>query len=149
MDVVSVGREPGCIELRPSRGVAYVCRPRILYFEHIPAAPWNSFFLLEAAELAPSRVYDDLSYQHEELLELPDGQYHDRSHLDQGILGYDDAGDEIPIPDPHRLVVRYFSGKFLVVAKRSLWNRTSATYDGRHANLSLQEIRRQIEEALH
>jgi len=145
---VARSKEAGCIELQPTPGSAYVSRPDTLHFEHISNSPWNSFFLLSTQELQPSDVYAGRVSDYEELLELPDGEYLDRSHLDQGSLGYDESGADIPIPDPHRLVVRYFSGKFLIVAKRSLWNLTTSTYDGRHAKMTPAEIRQQIESAL-
>jgi hypothetical protein len=148
MDEVTYSREPGCIEFRPDPSVAYVCRPGVLYFENIAASPWNSFFLLDTASLSPSGVYEEGTRAHEEVLELPDGEYVNRSHLDEGSLGYDGNDRDIPIPDPHRLVVRILAGKLLIVAKRSLWNRVSQTYDGRHNTMSAAEIRAEIEAAL-
>ena len=148
MAAVTYSREPGCIEFRPDPSVAYVCRPAVLSFEHITSSPWNSFFLLNTASLAPSGVYEEREREYEEVLELPDGEYLNRSHLDQGSLGYDESDRDIPIPDPHRLVVRILDGKLLFVAKRSLWNTVSQTYDGRHNTMSAAEIRTEIEAAL-
>ena len=150
IDVVNLApsKETGCIELQNSSEVAYVCQPHTLSFEHISGSPVNSFFVLSTQEIQPSGVYHEMSGQYEELLELPDGEYRNRSALDEGHLGYDKSDAEIPIPDPHRLIIRFLSGAFLIVAKRSLWNRTTATYDGRHAEMTPIQIRQQIESAL-
>jgi|SRR5579864_6715372 len=146
---VASSSEPDCIELRPGPNVAYICRPSQLYFEYFVNAPRESFFLLETLPIAPSGVYESLASVREELLELPDGQYSSRVYLDEGYIGHDESGNEIPIPDPHRLVVRHLTaGKFLLVAKSSLWNGTLGTYDGRHSQLTHVEIRAQIEVAL-
>ena len=149
MSEVALSKEQDCIELRPSPGVAYVCRPSRLYFDYIPSALRESFFLLEVLPLSPSGVYEPAPSGREELLELPDGQYVSRGYLDEGFLGHDENGATIPIPSPHRLIVRQLAaGKFLLVAKASLWNATPGTYDGRHNQLSHSEIRGQIEIAL-
>jgi hypothetical protein len=150
-DMIDIGlsKEAGCIELRPAPNIAYLCRPSSLHFEYISDSAWNSFFLLETAGLSPSGIYgDDSSDGREELLELPNGQYYSRSHWDENSLGEDEDGREIPVPKASRLVVRHFDGKFLIVAKKSLWNGTSATYDGRHQKLAPAEIRAKIEAAL-
>jgi serine/threonine-protein kinase len=151
MDIIKVarGREDNCLELHDAPSCAFVCRPLSLTFEHFPTSPWNSFFLLDTARLPPSGVYPELTLQHEELLELPDGEYVERSHLDAGFFGHDEDGCTKPIPDPHRLVTRYFTGKFLMVAKRSLWNLDSSTYDGRHSRMDAATIRAAIAAAIH
>ena len=143
MDILKVARarEDNCLELHDAPSCAFICRPSILALEHFPESPWNSFFLLETAPLKPSGVYERHPRPYEELLELPGGEYVERSCLDAGYIGHDESGDEIPIPDPHRLVTRFFSGKFLMVAKASLWNQDSATYDGRHSQMTPAAIR--------
>jgi serine/threonine-protein kinase len=151
MDIIEVarGRETDSLELRDSPSSAFICQPASLAFEHFPDSPWNSFFLLAAAPLEPSGIYDELRRPYEELLELPSGDYVERSYLDAGYIGHDESGSEIPIPDPHRLVTRFLSGKFLMIAKRSLWNSDSATYDGRHNQMSAATIRTHIAAAMH
>lgn len=103
------------------------------------------FLLLSTQALEPSGVYESVSSEYEEVLELPDGCYLNRSHFDEDSLGYDEEGDEMPIPEPHRLVCRFLSGKFHFVAKRSCWNRDTATYDGRHSKMTPSQIRSRIE----
>jgi serine/threonine-protein kinase len=150
-DIIKVapGREPSTLDLYDAPSCAFICRPATLTLEHFPDSVWNSFFLLETAPLQPSGVYEGHPRPYEELLELPDGEYLERSCLDAGHIGHDESGDEIPIPDPHRLVTRFFSGKFLMVAKASLWNHDSATYDGRHNQMTPAAIRTVIAAAIH
>ena len=138
--------EHDCLELIAG-GVRYICKPKRLDFEHFPERTWNSFFLLETDELEESGVYDSHVDSSEELLRLPDGAYMDRSCLDMDCIGVDENGAEMPVPQGSNLVVRKLKGKFLVVAKRSLWNLNRKTYDGRHSQFSASEIRSQIEAA--
>lgn len=154
IDIITVraGKEPGCIELCPSFDAAYVARAQTLRFEHIPDSPWNSFFLLETGALTPSGVYENLLASYEELLELPNGTYKDRACAEDESPDEEDddedEDDDNPFSDQRRIVVRYFSGKFLMVAKSSLWNRATVTYDGRHNRMSAGEIRSHIVAAL-
>jgi serine/threonine-protein kinase len=73
--------------------------------------------------------------------------YVSREIWDRGFL-HDENGDEIPIPDNARLVMRLLQGKVLLVAKGSLWNSDPATYDGRHNTMTAAQIRRIIERSL-
>jgi hypothetical protein len=158
LDFLSVGpsAEPDCLEFMVSDRVIEIMKPRSLTLERIDSAG-NSFLLLELDELNPSGVYDtdtnetdgdnadraDLSS--EELLELAPADYVSRDVWDRGVLGHDENGDEIAIPDDARLAVRWLKGKVLLVAKGSLWNGDPATYDGRHNGMTASEIRRIIE----
>lgn len=150
MDILKISYDDakGLIELWPNARVAYVARPQTLEFRHVEASPVDSFFMLTNASLDPSGVYEDFTGNYEEILELPDGEQMDRSHLDLGYIGHTENGEEIPLPDEYRLVCRYLDGKFLMVAKSSLWNRVTATYDGRHNKLSADEIQKQLADAL-
>ncbi len=144
MDILKVSYDAGkrLIELWPSKKSPYVARPQQLEFRHVASSPVDSFFLLTNAPLEPSGVYKGLAEKYEEIVELPDGQQMDRSHWDSGCIGYTENGEEIPLPDKSRLICRYLDGKFLMVAKASRWNRTNATYDGRHNKLSADEIQK-------
>jgi len=154
--------EPGCLEFRVGRRTGYIVKPRSLTLERIDA-PGNSFLLLELDELAPSGVYhvapdEDEAHEEinrrrlergsEELLELAPGEYEDRGLWDRGFLDYDEDGREIPMPEEARIVVRFFRGSILFVAKGSLWNGSSRTYGGEHSRLTPDLIRAAIENAL-
>ena len=152
-------REAGCLEFQVERGAAYLARPKSLILERIARSPAQSFLLLELENLAPSGAYSeeaddapdwttDWFRRREEVVELAPGDYVERSVWDEGNLGYDETGREIPLPDGARLVVRWFNGKMLFVTKGSLWNGTSGTYDGRHDSMSAEDIRAMIERSL-
>jgi hypothetical protein len=161
MDFLSVRRasEAGCIEFRVGRRTGYIVKPKRLTMEIIPSLG-NSFLRLDLDELEPSGVYHveaDEDEEHEEinryrrergseeLLELAPGEYEDRSLWVRGFLGYDRHGEEIPMPDSARIVVRFFRGSILFVAKGSHWNGNSRTYDGEHDKLSIKQIRQIVE----
>jgi serine/threonine-protein kinase len=150
LDMESIAHSPEhrCLEFRPGNRLADTFRPAGLYFQHFPESEWNSFFLLETEELPPCGVYENSNGQYEEVVELSPGEYIDRSHWDTGVLTHDEDGNEIPLPESSRVVSRHMQGKFLIVAKRSIWNRVSATYDGRHNNMTSEQIRQQVQHAI-
>lgn len=156
--------EVGCLELRPKGGSTYLVKPRKLTAERVVGAPGNSFLLLELDQLPLTDVYEDdpdeveedglgirgriLERGQEEVVEISPGHYVDRSVWDHGSLGYDEDGREVPIPQGARLVVRFLRGKVLFAAKASLWNRDPTTYDGRHSNMTPDEVREAIERSI-
>lgn len=159
-DFTSVGlaREPGCIEFGIGSSTAYIVKPKRLTLERIEEAVQESFLLLELDDLSPSGAYeadddDDedgtsrfiIEHGSEELLEVAPGEYVERGVWDRGYLGHDAQGRERPLPRSARLVVRWLRGKILLVAKGSLWNGDSGTYDGRHNRASSTAIRNVIE----
>jgi len=148
MDAASLSTEDDCLDFHPGERLRDRCRPSMLSFEYFPESEWNSFFLLECQQLAASGVYEDIERNYEELVEVEPGHFIDRSHHDTGVLTHDENGDEVPLPRTSLLVSRYLSGKFLIVAKRSIWNRVHSTYDGRHNGMTSEQIRAQIQEAI-
>jgi hypothetical protein len=84
----------------------------------------------------------------EELVEVAPAEYVRRDALELGFLGHDENGDEIPIPDGARPIVRWLRGKVLLVAKGSLWNGDPANYNGRHNGMTAAQIRTTIERSL-
>lgn len=139
--------EPGCLELK-TEGVPVIMRPKRLLFESFPDMPSMSYFLLEAENLAPSGVYDELRGTVEELVELSQGDYAERVIWDAGYLGHDEDGDEIPLPSSARRVKRSLSGSFAIFAKASIYNENPRTYDGRHSQMSASEFRAHIQETV-
>lgn len=142
---VKLATEDGCLDFVPFTGTRYRVRPASLHLEVIASDMIQSFFLLELGELKPWGVYpppepsegSQIRWR-EELLEVSPGKYVSR------YTGAD--GGELP--EDARPVNRYMAGKLLFVAKGSIWNRSSATYDGRHAKMSAAQIRAIIEAAL-
>ena len=81
-------------------------------------------------------------------MEIRPGDYRPRSLWDEGNLGYDERGRELPLPKEARLVIRWFGGGVLIVAKGSIWNGIAATYDGRHDRMTPAEVREAIQGCL-
>jgi hypothetical protein len=149
LDVLGVkaSREASCLELVVARKVVNVVRPKRLILEHVSSSPHDSFLLLELEKLRPSGVYEQNDQQSEEVVDVS-GEYVSRDSWDVDHLGYDESGNEIPLPNDAKLVVRYFGGKVLFVCKGSVWNGLPETYDGRHSTMTSDQIRQFIEDRL-
>lgn len=146
-EAVTHSTETGCLDFHVGSRSVYRIKPERLTLVHIPKAPAESFLLLEASPLDPeSEIEGD--HRQEELVELADRQLLERYVWDRGYIGHDSEGLEIPIPDDARLVVRWLNGKFLLVAKGSLWNGSPKTYSGIHDKMSPDGIRDTILRAL-
>lgn len=149
---VETSVEPECLEMKVHRDCAWIARPDTLTFTHFPQSPTESFLLLELAQLRPTRLPELPTNRRagavEELVELSPGDYQPRSVWDAGFVGYDEDGHEIPLPAEARLIQRLLKGKVLIVAKASIWNHISATYDGRHNTMTAAQIRAFIAERI-
>ncbi|MFW7358319.1 MAG: hypothetical protein ACODTL_20475 [Brucella sp.] len=142
----STSREDECIELKMGDDAVIVLKPKILTFEYIPESPENSFFLLEIESIPSTGIYED-DPDAEQLVEVDD-EYLNYSVWDHRIIGHNEDGTERYLPDDARIVTRERSGKILIVAKASLWNQDSSTYDGRHGRMTPADIRKIIENSL-
>jgi serine/threonine-protein kinase len=136
--------EKDCIELRFKPGMVEVVKPRLLIFESFPGFSEWAYFRLETHTLFPSGVYEALLGDYEEVLELEPGKYLDRAIYDQGFLGYDEEGDEIPLPKGARVVTREFKGSYVVFAKASHYNDIDR-YLGDHNRFNADSFRKEIE----
>ncbi len=128
--------EQGCIELEFG-GIIDVVKPKFLKFYSFPGndLEW-AYFRLETGGILPSEVYEDNTFNYEELTELTPGEYIDRSWMDHGYYGYDQEGNEQPLPETARVVSRVFEGAYVIFSKGSIYNSVSGTYDGRHNKMS-------------
>lgn len=140
-EAVRASREAGCLDFTVSGRARDRAKPARLTLEYIEEEPAESFLLLELAALTPR--LSKLGGLREEFLDLGDDVV-DRSAWDEGHLGYDEQGREIPLPEGAMLVTRWLGGKILFVTKGSRWNGTPQTYDGRHNEMSADEIRAMI-----
>lgn len=148
MNQVRLSPETGCLDLSCIENQYERCKPSTLFFEYFPESEWNSFLLLEYVPLKKRSNDDDDDFCHESVVELPNGMFDDGGKWDQECLGCDENGDEIHLPEGSCFVHRHFHGKFLIVAKQSLWNLTPQTYQGFHNNMTAKEIREQIQSAI-
>lgn len=149
---VNNSAEVDCLDIAVGTRSAWILKPESLILEYIPESPIDSFLLLELARLEPSGVYghreSGRAMFSEELAELSPRMYVDRAVMDAGYVGHDENGREIPLPHETRLVTRWFRGKILIVAKRSIWNGNPQTYDGRHNTMTSAEIKSLITEVV-
>lgn len=148
LESAKISNEPKCIELGFG-GLDYVVKPKRLVFESFGTEPEWNYFRLELDELEASGVYknEDKSipyhknHDQEGVSEIYPGQY-DKYELvehrsDYVYMGYD-------IPETARQIYRYFRGTFVIFNKRSTYNLTSSTYDGRHDKMTTDEFREYI-----
>ncbi|MEA2204978.1 MAG: hypothetical protein QOE77_1754 [Blastocatellia bacterium] len=134
--------EKGCVEMHYGQS-AMIARPSALFFESFGKTrlEW-AYFRLETQSLEPSGTYEHHAFDtHEEVTDLGSGDYRPRSIWDQGYLGYDDEGAEIPLPDNARPLFRIFKGAFVIFAKGSPYNADHDTYDARHDKLNGEQFR--------
>jgi serine/threonine-protein kinase len=129
--------EKDCIELNAD-DLIYVIKPKRLLFESFQAdTQWN-YFRLETSELSPLSDKKYVDYGEEPLTEITPGSY-----TDYECYEYDDFNGK-PLPDSARQLVRILRGDFVIFAKTSIYNKVSATYDGRHNKFSSDEFREYI-----
>jgi serine/threonine-protein kinase len=139
--------EDECIELHFSSGkIAYIVKPDKLSFESFGSPYEWAYFRLETKQLSPSGVYDDYGDDiKEEIIEISPGRYAERRYWDEGFYGYDEEGEEKPLSDGARIIIRYFSGSLVIFAKGSIYNIAGRTYDGRHNKMPGEEFKNYID----
>ena len=145
---VETAAEPGCLAISVSDRQADIVKPKSLTLEYFAEAPRQSFLLLELGELSPSGVHKHNDPYKEDIFECPLGHYGSPEIWERGYLGYDENDREIPLPQDGRPATRWFGGQILIVAKGSLWNGDSATYDGQHNRMTAAQIRKLIERSM-
>ncbi|MGF1837712.1 serine/threonine protein kinase [Vibrio atlanticus] len=133
--------EEGLISLKIAEQMYDILKPRKLTYESFGVDPQWNYFRLEAEPIEKTGVYGDRNYvfPYEELVEIEPATYIERYHWDENEYNGED------LPEGSRLVCRYFEGAFVVFSTRSVYNRVSATSDGRHNKMSEQEFREYIE----
>ena len=128
--------EPGFIYLKADHTLNLL-RPKALYFESFPDSRWN-YFLLEADEVDPVEDIGVSMHGDQSLVEDIPGHYVKADDSVYGVYDYDTAE---PLPDGWKQVCRFTKGKFLIVMKTFGYNHIQATYDGRHAVMTNDELR--------
>lgn len=143
--------EEGCIEL--DFQLIDIVKPKRLIFESFNYnSEWN-YFRLEADELEPCGIYEvekgekpyEKTHDREEVTQVQPGYYEDYNYLENSYYIEDDNYER---PDGMKHVTRWFRGSFVIFNKRSLYNRTLSTYDGRHNKMSTDEFREHIQSAV-
>lgn len=148
LEDVRISTEDNCIEL--DFQIVDIVKPKRLLFESFDFDPEWNYFRLELNELKPAIVYEtaegedpyEKRYDHEGVSEIAPGEYANYDLVENRDY-YNEIGYEIP--DTARHVTRWFRGAFVIFNKRSVYNLTSSTYDGRHNVMSTDEFRDYIQ----
>lgn len=130
---VEKATEDGCITMNAD-GIFIVLKPKRLLIENISNDPVWSYIRLELDDLAPHEKPKEESPDeaippnfYERLTEISPGEY------GNWILGnYGKYANGERLPNGYRTIHRYLRGAFVFFPKSSIYNHTSATYDGRH-----------------
>jgi hypothetical protein len=136
--------EPDCLDLHFMDHPVCIIKPRILIFQSFGQAYEWAYFRLETKELEPSGWYEHLTGIKEELTEISPGDYADRKYWDLGSYEYDETGREIPLSSRARIVIRYFSGSFVIFAKDSVYNEISSSNQENHLKMTETEFQEHI-----
>lgn len=137
-----VSREEGCLEL--DFGGVEIVKPKQLVFETFgDDFQWN-YFRLELDVLEPLKLNGQDEFEEEdgreEVAELSPASYYPAGVIKTPQLYH----GRYHIPYGARIVRRWFRGSFVIFTKRSYYNLTSATYDGRHDALDSDGFRNYI-----
>jgi hypothetical protein len=150
LDDVKLAYEKGCLEL--DFGSPHIIKPQRLVLESFGSDPEWNYFRLELAELTatdvhgddPSPVPYDKRYDREKISELSPGNYYPSEVL------YDFSyGEDYFIPESSRHIQRWFRGCFLILCKRSWYNLSKDTYDGRHNGMATDNFREYVQKLIY
>lgn len=143
---VRLSYEENCVEL--NFGSIHIIKPKRLLFESFgDDHEWN-YFRVEIDFLKMTGVNKDevaLSYETEKgrevISELSPANYFPYEIYENSYYYERDY----LFTKFSRHVTRWFKGSFVIFSKRSLYNLTSSTYDGRHNKVSTDEFREYIQ----
>lgn len=131
----SIAPEDQCIYLESDVGILIVIKPKKLHFVSFKDdISWN-YFYMELDRLEPIGEAPLFSCEH--LVEDIPGHYVSAKYSQYGVYDYDSGR---PLPEGYKEVTRYNSGNMLIVLKRGVYNKISATYDGRHSQVSFEKF---------
>lgn len=143
---VRLSAENECLEL--DFGVIEIIKPKRLFFESFGDDPEWNYFRLELDELKPvefaettEKTVRKINDYYEDVTELAPGKYYPYS-----VLTAD--REDFFITRYGRWVRRRFRGNFVIFGKRSTYNLTSETYDGRHDMMTADEFRNLIKKVV-
>jgi serine/threonine-protein kinase len=129
------GRFPGTLEFDFGLKSAVVFSPRKLHFRRIDADRTRDFFLLETNRIELPEGFNSSRGAHfSDFTELSAGRLTALAVAERCEWG----GEDLP-ESSSRLTICH-GGSFLFVMRTSSYNRSSATYDGRHTDRSADDI---------
>ena len=133
--------EEDFIALKITNKWYYTFKPKKLTYESFGVdAQWN-YFRLEVETVQRTGIYKltKSDYSHEEVVEIEPNVYVERYCWDEN-----EYEGEV-LPKAAKLLCRYIKGCFVIFSTRSIYNRVSDTYDGRHNKMKEDEFRDYIE----
>lgn len=132
--------EPNCLEL--DFGLTYLVRPKRLMFCSFNNDPEWNYFYCEFDKM--DSVFEKMDEDgREEVVELETGEYKPWDYVEYFYDKYDDGYSDPP--KNYRRIYRCSGGNIVVFRKTSSYNRTSSTYDGRHAKMGPEVFREYIQ----
>lgn len=100
---------------------------------------------LSINKLSPIHSYEGNINASEDCIRLIDGKLLKPDHWYAGNLGYDNQGNEIPIPNNSELITRMLkAGRFVVFSKYSYYNDLDLAYDAFHMKNGAQDFLKYI-----
>lgn len=143
---IRLAYEENCIEL--DFGSIHIIKPKRLLFESFgDEHQWN-YFRIELDCIKRTGLNTDKTAEayeiekgREVISELSPGNYFPYEILNRS---YKYKNDYL-FTNFSRLVTRWLKGSFVIFCKRSTYNLTSSTYDGRHNTVSTDEFREYIQ----
>lgn len=153
LEDVRISHEAECIEL--DFQLIEIVKPKRLIFESFGFNPEWNYFRLETNELEPSganetkegdKPYNE-KHDHELVTQVYPGHYEHYQYLENSYYRAQDD-PEYERPEGMRQVTRRFRGSFVIFNKRSVYNLTSSTYDGRHNTMTTDEFREYIQKSV-
>jgi len=142
LDLTSVtdSFEDHCLEL-VFGGLHHIVNPKVLYFESIgDDLLWN-YFRLECNPMKPASKKTPEDSFDEGVSEIKPLEYVDYEVLEDHDWARQHGYE---VNEMSRQIERQLKGSFVIFSKNSLYNRTSATYDGRHETMDSATFREYI-----
>ncbi|MBW7476703.1 protein kinase [Paenibacillus oenotherae] len=137
----TLSNELSYIELHFDYSIKKLMPEKLHLITFADAPEWN-YFYLETKELHPTGLYGNQERYYEPVLELSPGVYVEPYHKYYGEV------DGQPIPKDAREILLSLKGSFAFFAKGSTYNTISATYDGRHNNMTSNAFHDHIKEMI-
>ncbi|MCU8030895.1 protein kinase [Shewanella sp. SM73] len=137
---VSKAEESGMIVLHVYEKIAEILKPKKLSFESFGLDPQWNYFRLEVESTEATGVENSLNREKisETLCEISPGNYIDYNNWEYNEY----QGKELP--ESARVITRFLEGAFVFFGTRSIYNRTSGTYDARHNKMTEKQFRNYI-----
>jgi len=134
---VALAAEQGFLELKAD-GVIHILKPKCLRYESFDNSAWN-YYLLEIEKVEP--IFHSSEDGIEVLTEDTPGHYVKSDDFMYGVYDYE-SGERLPATA--RLVERFCEGTMMIVMKVGSYNAITATYDGRHGNMTPDQLREYV-----